>query len=275
MWYPGHIAKTKRAIKDNIKAVSAVIELVDSRIPYSSRAYEYASLFRDKKKIIIFNKYDICEIEKTKKWIKIYENKGYIVKTVSLKSINIKNFLKKNIANEIPEKFNERRALVVGAPNVGKSTFINSLKGKKTTSVGNTPGITRGVQWINVDSKTKIMDTPGILFPELYNKSIAYKLILAGCLKAEDDEADDAAFFAFDYLKENNPKILENSVENGSKLENAYEFIENFAKKRNFLKKGGIGDYQRGLKTWLKEISDGKLGRITYEIPDEYEEIKV
>ena len=133
MWYPGHIAKTKRMIKENIKAVNAVIEIIDSRIPYSSRAYEYDKLFSNKKRILIFNKYDICDEKRTKPWIELYEKAGYVVFTTNLKSTNIRQFLTNKIVPHLPEKFNEKRALIVGVPNVGKSTFINSLKGKKIT----------------------------------------------------------------------------------------------------------------------------------------------
>jgi len=218
MWYPGHIQKAKNSIKKNLKLVNAIIEIIDARAPYSTRAYEYQSLFADKKKIILFNKHDICDDKKTQKWVEIYKSKGYEVIKISMKKVNVKQFIEKNVSPLIPEKFFEKRAMIIGVPNTGKSTFINSLKGKKSALTGNTPGITRGVQWINVDKKLKVMDTPGILFPELYNKNIIYKLILIGSLKAEGQEADEALNFAFNYLKINYPQLLNKIVENSSEL---------------------------------------------------------
>ncbi|PWJ96217.1 Ras superfamily GTP-binding protein YlqF [Oceanotoga teriensis] len=274
MWYPGHINKAKNAIKKNLKIVNSIIEIVDARAPYSSRAYEFEKLFQGKDKIIILNKADICDLEKTKKWEELYKKRGYKVIKTSLKDVNARNFLIKNVAPLIPVKFNEKTAIIVGAPNVGKSTFINSIKGKKSTNTGNMPGITRGIQWVSAGNNIRILDTPGILFPELYNKSITSKLILIGSLKAEDDEADEAVFYAYEYLKNNYPKLIKKIVDNDLH-KGAYEFILEFAKKRNFIKKGGIGDYERGKMTFLKELIDGKYGKITYDDIEEFEEIKI
>lgn len=275
MWYPGHIKKAKESIVKNLKIVDAVIELLDARAPYSSRAYEYEKLFKNKQRILIMNKYDICDKEKTEKWVKLYSEKGYVVLKTNLKSENIKKFLENRVAKHIPLNYKEKRAIIVGVPNVGKSTFINSFKGKKSTSIGNTPGVTKGVQWISVNKEIKILDTPGILFPEIYNQGIKNKLMAIGSLKGEETTKDDAVFYIFDYLKVNYPKYLDNIVENGSLKENAYDFILDFAKKRNFIKKGGIGDYNRGRNTFLKDFSDGIFGEVTLEVPEDYEQIKI
>jgi ribosome biogenesis GTPase A len=275
MWYPGHIKKAKDSIKKNLKIVDAVIELLDARAPYASRAYEFEKLFKNKQKILIMNKYDICDKEKTEKWVKLYSEKGYVVLKTNLKSENIKKFLENKVAKHIPINYKEKRAIIVGVPNVGKSTFINRFKGKKSTTIGNTPGVTKGVQWISVNKEIKILDTPGILFPELYNEGIKNKLTAIGSIKGDDVIKDDAVFYIFDYLKENYPEYLENIVEKGSSKENAYEFILEFAKKRNFIKKGGVGDYDRGRNTFLKDFNDGIFGPVTLEAPEDYEQIKI
>jgi len=258
MWYPGHIKKAKEGIKKNLKLVNAVIEIVDSRAPYSSRAYEYSNLFKGKNRIVIFNKYDICDEKKTKLWIDLYKNNGYSVFTTSLKKDNIKNLLMKKIFPVIPEKFGEKLAMVVGVPNVGKSTFINSIKGKKTLNTGNMPGITKGLQWINVNEKFRLMDTPGILFPELYNTNIVNKLILTGSLKPEGIEASDALAWGLKYINKK-PE----------------EYIQEYCIKRNFLKKGSEPDIERAKVTLLKEFSDGKIGKQTYEIPEDFDIINI
>jgi len=269
MWYPGHIEKAKSMIKKNLKLVNAVVEILDSRAPYASRAYEEEQLFRNKKRIIILNKKDLCDMKKTKLWERYYKEKGEDVFSLSLNELNVKDFFLKNIYPIVPQKFNEKSLMIVGIPNVGKSTFINRLKGKKSAAVGNKPGITRGLQWITVSRDLKILDTPGVLFPKLFSKNLINKLILIGSLKAEDAELDDALFYLFDSLKRDYPNILGSALEEWGNCENAAEFIEKFSMNRNFLKKGGIPDYERGRNIFLKEITEGKYGGITYEVPSD------
>ncbi|HHV01668.1 MAG TPA: ribosome biogenesis GTPase YlqF [Defluviitoga tunisiensis] len=269
MWYPGHIEKAKSLIKQNLKLVDAVIEVLDARAPYTSRAYEEEELFRNKKRIILLNKYDICDKQKTKQWEDFYRQNVGNVFSITSKNLNVKDFFVKNIYPLVPEKFNERRVMIVGIPNVGKSTFINSLRGKKTAAVGAQPGITKGIQWINVSNKLKVLDTPGVLYPKLFNKKMINKLIIIGSLKAMDEELDEAAYFAFNFLKAEYPQVLDNIIEDWHTCENAYEFIELFCSKRNFLKKGNLFDYERGRNTFLNELSIGKYGGITYELPSE------
>ncbi|POZ92738.1 ribosome biogenesis GTPase YlqF [Petrotoga halophila] len=269
MWYPGHIEKTKSLIKKHLKLVNAVVEILDARAPYASRAYEEQQLFRNKKRIIILNKKDLCDMKKTKLWEKYYKEKGEDAFSLSLNESNVKDFFLNHIYPIVPKKFNEKSLMIVGIPNVGKSTFINRLKGKKSAAVGNKPGITRGLQWLTVSKDLKILDTPGVLYPKLFSKNLVNKLILIGSLKAEDSELDEALFYLFDFLKQEYPNILDTVLEEWDNCENAVEFIEKFSMKRNFLKKGGVPDYERGRNIFLKEVSEGKYGGITYEIPSD------
>ncbi|PNR96718.1 ribosome biogenesis GTPase YlqF [Petrotoga sp. 9PWA.NaAc.5.4] len=270
MWYPGHIEKAKKIIKNNLSIVNAVIEILDARAPYASRAYEEEQLFRNKNRIIVLNKYDLCDKKKTKEWENYYKANGNEVFSLSLKNLNLREFFLKKIDPLIPEKFNEKRIMIVGIPNVGKSTFINRLKGKKAAAVGNEPGITRGIQWINIGEKLRVLDTPGVLYPKLYNKNIVNKLILIGSLKSEDHELEEAFNYAFNFLRIEYPEILSKVLLNWEGCKNSYEFIELFSLKRNFIKKGGIFDYERGRNIFLKELSDGKYGCITYETPSDF-----
>jgi len=270
MWYPGHIEKAKTLIKRNLKLVNAVVEILDARAPLASRSYEEGQLFRNKKRIIILNKNDLCDLKKTKLWEDYYKEKGNEVFLLNFKNLNIRKFFIKNIYPLVPQKFNEKSLMIVGIPNVGKSTFINQLKGKKSAAVGNKPGITRGVQWINIDKDLKLLDTPGVLYPKLFNKELINKLILIGSLKAEDVEMDEAISYAFEFLKKEYPSLLDDIVKQWNNLENSYKFIEKFCEKRNLVKKGGLIDYERGRNIFLKELSEGKYGRITYEVPSDF-----
>lgn len=274
MWYPGHIAKTKNSIIKNLKLINAVIEIVDSRAPYSSRAYEYGKLFRDKKKIIIFNKSDICDEKITKKWIELYKSKQYDVYLTSLKKVNVNKFIMNKIMPKIPVKFGEKTAMIVGVPNTGKSTFINSLKRKKTTNTGNTPGLTRGIQWINISDRIKVMDTPGILFPELYNENIINKLIIIGSLKHEDIETEKAIKFAYDYMKKNYFDILNKIIEIND-ITSINEFIEKYAIKNNYIIKGAKPNLDRARKDLIFKISNGEFGLMTFDKIEDFEDIKI
>jgi ribosome biogenesis GTPase A len=274
MWYPGHIKKAKGKIKTYLKTVQGILELVDARAPYASRAYEYDNLFMNKERIIVFNKIDIADESKLSFWENYYKTKGYKVLKTSLKKVSVRSFLTKVVYKSFPKKFSELRVMVAGIPNVGKSTLINSIKGKKALRVGNTPGVTRGLQWISVNDQFMLLDTPGILYSEIYNKKILYKLILIGSLKPEEDEKEFAIEYGFNFFKEMYPNIIKNALKSDYIPEEYPEFLNLLAKKRNFITSGNNYDIERAMNTFLKELSDGKYGKVVYDYPEDYDILK-
>ncbi|MCD6449828.1 MAG: ribosome biogenesis GTPase YlqF [Thermotogaceae bacterium] len=263
MWNPGHIAKAKRKIKELVKAVNYVLEVRDARAPFATGAYEREKLFKGKKTIIILNKADLAEDSILDEWIEYFVERGERV-VISKKGDRSKMLIKKI--------FGERASaniLVVGLPNVGKSTFINRLKGKKSVKVGAVPGITRGVQWVQINDRIKMLDTPGILYTELFSKKLAAKLILAGSIPSE--KVDDWELFtlAFDILKEKYPGAIK---ELSGDVDSFDEFITVYGKRRGMLQKGGVVDIETAAIKFFQEISTGKYGKMSFETPRDIEE---
>ncbi|MDD4826686.1 MAG: ribosome biogenesis GTPase YlqF, partial [Mesotoga sp.] len=192
MYYPGHIQKAKRQIQNYIKSVDGIVELLDARIPLSSRAYEAERLFQNKQRIVVLNKSDLADPAITSMWKRHFSEQGSGVVEASLRSTDARHFIIKEIVPLLKSRFYEKRFMVVGMPNVGKSTFINRLKGKKSLAVGNRPGITRGVQWINVSESIAVLDTPGILYSELRSQQVTTKLLAVGSLPYEKFDPLDA-----------------------------------------------------------------------------------
>ncbi|ACM23985.1 MULTISPECIES: ribosome biogenesis GTPase YlqF [Thermotoga] len=248
-WYPGHIEKTKRQIRDLLKLVNTVLEVRDARAPFATSAYGMD--FSSKNTIIVLNKVDIADEKTTKEWVEYFREQGKRVIT-TFKDEPRKTFLKKLSFDRLA------RVLVVGVPNTGKSTIINKLKGKRASSVGAQPGITRGIQWFSLENGVKILDTPGILYKNIFSKDLAAKLLLVGSLpveKIDDHEVFEKAFEIFKRHQE---------IE-----EDFTTFFENFAKRRGLLKKGGVPDLDRAIRVFFTELSQGKLGRVSFERPDE------
>ncbi|QTA38258.1 50S ribosome-binding GTPase [Thermosipho ferrireducens] len=249
MWYPGHIEKAKRKIKEFVKAVDTVLIILDARAPLATTAFEMG-IFKNKQLIFVLNKADIANDNYTKIWKKkIAHTNPVVVFHKKMSSKQLKDFVIKNSKS----KYGEIRLLVAGVPNVGKSTIINKFSEKKNVKTGAIPGITRGIQWINL-GRIKLLDTPGILYSKLFNKDIAAKLLLIGSIPFESVSDYEIVKKAFEIFK----------VE--AKVEETYEeFIEKFGASRGFLGKGGVCDIERSQSTFFKLVSEGKMGKFTYD----------
>ncbi|ABV32850.1 MULTISPECIES: GTPase [Pseudothermotoga] len=252
MWYPGHMAKASKTIHRIIKDIDLVVELLDSRAPLATQAYDRKFLM-GKKKVMILGKSDIADPKQTMKWKIFFESKNE--KVLIFNKNTTKNYLIDFIANHADKN---SLIMIVGAPNVGKSTLLNKLKGTRSAKVGAAPGITRGLQWFSAGGSLRILDTPGLLLPKLWSSDLAAKLLLTGCLIPENVP----------------PKVLERAFEiyaRRAKLEenSLQDFLERHAQKMGMILKGGIPDRERALVDFFIKLSQGKLGRFTFETVEE------
>lgn len=275
-WYPGHMTKAKRMMKEDIKLVDVVIELVDARIPLSSRNPDMNEIAKNKPRIIVFNKVDLADDVKTREWMEKYKEEFDAVLYINSQTgKGINGVL--NSVNEVCKEKIERnkkrglinkpmRAMVVGIPNVGKSTFINKLVGKASAKTGNKPGVTRGKQWIKLKNGIELLDTPGILWPRFEDKEVGVRLALIGSIKAELLDTTGLAYILIDYLKENyKEKLLKNYDVEDIDNKDAIKILEEITMKRNVVKTGNEPDIERMSNMLLEQYRNGKLGTITLE----------
>ena len=272
-WYPGHMAKTKREIKEKIDLIDIVFEVVDARIPYSSKNKEIEEMTKGKPRVIVMTKIDLCDSGKTNKWIKYYEDKDYIVIPIDL--INNPNtkiiFDKiKPLVDEINSKrkskgLKERKAriLIMGVPNVGKSTLINRLVGRKATNVGNRPGVTKNLEWIRINDKVELLDTPGILWPKLDEEEVAYNLASMTAIKEEVLDSEDIAIYIIKKLLSDYPDNIINRY-SLTKIEDIVDILDEIGKKIGAFRSSET-DYDRVYKRVIKDLQDGYLGKITFD----------
>ena len=277
-WYPGHMTKAKRMMQENIKLIDLVIELVDARIPVSSRNPDIDELGKNKSRMILLNKADLAEDKWNDAWAEYFGEKGFfVVKLNSKKGGGLKSIqgVIQEACKEKMERDRKRgilngpvRAMVVGMPNVGKSTFINALAGKACAKTGNKPGVTKGKQWIRLNKQVELLDTPGILWPKFEDQKVGLRLAFIGSIKDEILNTEELAAELIKFLNANYPGVLEEkySVEPS---DDAYVMLAGIARSRNCLLKGSELDTEKAALLLLDDFRNGKLGRLTLEYPQE------
>ncbi|MGO5051330.1 ribosome biogenesis GTPase YlqF [Lachnospiraceae bacterium LCP25S3_G4] len=279
-WYPGHMTKAKRMMQENIKLIDLVIELVDARIPISSRNPDIDELGKNKARLILLNKADLAEDKWNDAWAEYFKEKGFAVVKVNskkgggIKSIQgvIQEACKEKIERDRKRGILNRpvRAMVVGIPNVGKSTFINALAGKACAKTGNRPGITKGKQWIRLNKNVELLDTPGILWPKFEDQKVGLRLAFIGSIKDEILNTEELATEIISFLLLHYQGILEQKY----KIEeenDAYGCLRGIAESRHCLIKGNELDTEKAAMLLVDDFRNGRLGKITLEYPDDYE----
>lgn len=278
-WYPGHMTKAKRMMQENIKLIDLVIELVDARVPMSSRNPDIDELGKNKARMILLNKSDLAEDAENDAWMEYFKKQGYSVVKINskngggIKSINgvIAEACKEKIERDRKRGILNRpvRAMVVGIPNVGKSTFINALAGKACAKTGNKPGVTKGKQWIRLNKNVELLDTPGILWPKFEDQTVGLKLALIGSIKDEILNTEELAAELVTFLTEHYPHTLTDKYEVDENADK-YAILQQIAKNRHCLIRGNEPDVEKAARILLDDFRGGRLGRITLESAQSY-----
>lgn len=273
-WYPGHMTKAKRMMQENIKLIDLIIELVDARVPVSSRNPDIDELGKNKARLILLNKADLAEEKRNKEWMEYFQDKGFSAVCVNskkgggIKSIQgvIQEACKEKMERDRKRGILNRpvRAMVVGIPNVGKSTFINSLAGKACTKTGNKPGVTKGKQWIRLNKQVELLDTPGILWPKFEDQEIGLRLALIGSIKDEILNAEELGAELIRFLCKWYPGVLEKKYEIKEE-DDVYVTLHHIAESRHCLVRGNELDLNKAATLLLDDFRSGKLGRLTLE----------
>lgn len=275
-WYPGHMTKAVRMMQEDIKLIDIVIELVDARVPYSSKNPDIDELAKNKFRLIVLNKVDLADEKVTNLWEQYYKDKGYSVVRINarsgagMKSVTgvIQETCKEKLERDRKRGIINRpiRAMIVGIPNVGKSTFINSFAGKACTKTGNKPGVTKGKQWIRINKNVELLDTPGILWPKFEDQQVGIRLAEIGSIKDDILNVRELAHALILYLIETYPGILSERY-GVDETQEAFQILEQIAVNRQCKVKGGQLDYDKAAAILLENYRNGKLGRITLERP--------
>ena len=270
-WFPGHMSKARRQVQENLKHVDFVTILVDARLPLSSQNPMLTKIVGDKPKLLILNKADLADSNRTKEWRSYFENQG--IKTLAINSkeqstVKLVTDAAKSLMDDKIQRLRERgiqketlRTMIIGIPNAGKSTLMNRLAGKKIAVVGNKPGVTKGQQWLKSNKDLEILDTPGILWPKFEDELVGLKLALTGAIKDQLLPMDEVTIFGLNYFKTYYPERLEERFKGIDLEEEAPEIIMEMTRKLGFRE-----DYDRFYNLFVKEVRDGKLGRYTLDI---------
>lgn len=288
-WFPGHMAKTRRQIAEDLKMIDVVVEILDARIPMSSQNPDIRQITQNKKKIIVLNKYDLSDKNKTERWIEYFTQKGQkVVLADSLTGKGVNETVRQiqKVMEEDIQKMADKgrigrkiRTMIVGIPNVGKSSFINRISKKTSAEVGNKPGVTKQKQWIRINEKIELLDTPGVLWPKFESQKVAMNLAIIGTIKDDILDLVEVAYtltkFMLENYKENllqrysleEKKIDEILQQDQAENENIYEIMQLIGRRRGAILGGNIDD-ERTAKLILDDFRSGKLGKITLEIPE-------
>lgn len=275
-WFPGHMTKARRMMEENIKLVDIVIEMLDARVPMSSRNPELLKIARNKPRVVVLNKTDLADEHLTKKWASLFIEEGVQVVLVNARDGQGMNKIMAAAKEACKEKIERNRArgilnrpiraMVVGIPNVGKSTFINKLAGKASTKTGNKPGVTKGKQWINVKKDFELLDTPGLLWPKFEDERVGIALALIGSIREEILDTRELAFHMIELMKSYYKEmLLEKYPISQIEEKTAIEILEEITLMKHILKTGGIPDVDRMAFILLDDFKNGRLGRISID----------
>lgn len=280
-WYPGHMTKARRMMQEDIKLIDLIIELVDARIPLSSRNPDIDELGKNKARLILLNKSDLADPLVNEKWVTYFEKLGYTVVQINSKSgAGIKSISQKvqEACKEKIERDRRRgiknrpiRAMVAGIPNVGKSTFINAYAGKNCAKTGNKPGVTKGKQWIRMGKGLELLDTPGILWPKFEDQNVGLRLAMIGSINENILNVEELSLTAIDFLRKQYPGLIEKQYEISEEAEKPLEILDRIADRRKCLAKGGEYDYAKAAAMFMDDFRNGRLGRFSLERPAEEE----
>lgn len=278
-WYPGHMTKTRRQIEADLKQVDAVCEIVDARIPMSSRNPDIDSICSNKPRIIVLNRADLADPESTNRWIAWFKSRGFAAIATDCKSRKgisgfqpaVRSVLQEKLQRDAAKGMNRPlRVMIVGIPNVGKSTLINQISGRKGAKAENRPGVTRGKQWVTVDTGLLLLDTPGILWPKFEDPNVGMKLAYTGAVKENIMDTEELACHLMDVLWRYYPDTIKNRYKIDMPADTpGYALLEEAGRKRGFLLSRGEINTERMAKVLLDEYRSGKLGLITFENPEE------
>ncbi len=277
-WFPGHMAKAKREVEEKLKLVDFVIELVDARAPYSSQNPMLHQVLNQKKKMVLMMKKDLADQSRTDAWINWYESQG--IRAITMNAQNQKDVQKviqtakelgqERVQKQIKKGLRPRaaRAMIIGIPNVGKSTLINRVAKKKIAKTGDKPGVTTAQQWIKVKKDFELLDTPGILWPKFEDQNVGYRLAALGTIKDNILPIPDVAAYFITFAQEHYPEVLEERYDLPQEVEDMEEIFERIGKKRGCLESGGLVNFDKVAEVIIRDLRGGKLGQLTLETPD-------
>lgn len=284
-WFPGHMAKARRQVQEKLKLIDVVIELADARIPNSSRNPMIDEIISSKPRLILLNKADLADDVKTREWLSYYKSKGIKALAIDAQAGKGMKAIVESCQELVKEKWDKWKAkgvkprairvLIVGIPNVGKSTLINKLAKKNIAKTGDRPGVTTAQQWIKVGTELELLDTPGILWPKFEDQMVGLRLATTGAIKDNILNLQDVAVYALRYLSEHYPSELKDRYGLQEISEEIVELFDDIGKRRGCLMGGGMIDYDKTSEMVLRELRAGKLGKLTFESPSDWEDTEL